>query len=487
MKPPQIRAHSYAYLGLGFLTVLMAAVQCVAQISSGPSPAEEYILTSSAEGNMADLRTAFPKEEDRVLSVGFLTDLIINPGNKHAIHRNGIQIKGAVVRDFLNLSGVEVPVHIYLLESRFEAVKLFQATFKKGFQMRSCDFGGEAYFSYASFAGGLSLSGSNFSKTSEFEAMTVKGPAFFDSTVFSSRASFAYANVDGVFQMNGAAFNSKADDVVFNSMRIGSGFFLEGATFEGPVDFVNVRIGDNLQAEKSRFNNSEKVAVFNTLNAHGLFLNEAAFAGPVDFANANISGLANFENTGFKHPPVLTNFAYESLISDQPLLDFVKGSKSDYTAYVQLESFLQRYGRTGEADEAFMEKKRLERRRLSNVTAILRSYASEYLQGFGRKPGRVFMWDFAVIALGALIFSRKRMARKTGAAVADRESSETAPNFNPWAYSITLFAPTIDSKYTTNWEPAPQHTKTKHYVKIHQLLGWALVLVTVGVWTGTFK
>lgn len=495
MKPPVY----HSFLSLSFLAavLLIATHNSQAQTASAAG-VEEYILAQLTAGNVADLKHAFPKETDRVVSAAFLEDLIINPDKKYKIHRNGIQIRGAVVPDFLNLNVVEVPVHLSLSESQFGEVKFFQAAFKKGLSMRFCHFDGKAYFSYAVINGGFSVTGSYFKTEAKFEAMRVSGPAFFDKTIFNGPVSFAYTNIDGVFQVGDAAFNHWKDDadqktehgsndrpdVVFNSIRITSGFFLQKTRFEGSVDFINVKIGDNLEGNEACFNNPTEEITFNKLSATGLYLQKAVFEGPADFANARINGLANFDGTEFKKQPVLSNFQYDAIISHDSLLTFVKNSNSDYTAYTQLETFLQKSGRTGEADSVFIEKKRLERSGMADVTGKLRSLASEALQGFGRKPGRVFLWDLAVFGLGVIIFTRKRMVPKVRT---DTESNHDVPTYKAWAYSLTLFAPTIDSKYTNQWEPAPQHTKTKAYVYIHKGLGWALTLVTVGVWTGTFK
>ena len=88
--------------------------------------------------------------------------------------------------------------------------------------------------------------------------------------------------------------------------------------------------------------------------------------------------------THFSRPPNLTNLTYQNIYPTSGLLELLRNSGSDYSAYTELEKCLQRNGYASEADEVFMEMKRYERRKGLAWFDSLKSYLSEALQGFGR-------------------------------------------------------------------------------------------------------
>jgi hypothetical protein len=110
------------------------------------------------------------------------------------------------------------------------------------------------------------------------------------------------------------------------------------------------------------------------------------------------------------------------------------------------------------------------------------------LQGFGRKPQRVIYYDLGLVLVGAFLFRRWKMILKA----AGSENKEdlkpgSSPPYNAFLYSLTLFAPAIDSQYTNNWEISPGHRKTRWYLHVHKILGYVLVPLTIAIWTGIFK
>ncbi|GEM_PF-1641693 len=504
-------------LTLGLLFFLVSASPALAEPpKSALSLAEEYVLTQVAQGEIADLEVKFKKgEADRVVRASFLESLVINQDNKYKIYKTGmIQIIGARIPGTLSLANTEISYYLSLAKCHFDDVDFFQTVFRKGLMIDGSTFEGGVDFSYATVMLGLSANNAHFLNKKEianFDTVKVGGPVFFREATFAGAVSFLYAVISGSFETRRAMFTNPDKEVSFNAMRIEGGFFAEQAVFEGPVNAMNLRISDNFDGRRTTF---KKLADFQCVSiGHNLFVSNATLAGPARFKSAAVAG--NFElnetqfqndeppqfqdmkagailvnKTHFSHPPNLTNLTYQNIYPTSGLLELVKNSGSDYSAYTELEKCLQRNGYASDADEVFMEMKRYERRKGLTWFDSLKSYLSEALQGFGRRPQRVVYWDLGIVLMGALFFRRRKMALKTDAKNQIEPEVETKtdlPPYNSFLYSLTLFAPTIDTQYTNNWEPADAHKKTRGYIRVHKLLGYLLVPLTLAIWSGVFR
>ena len=484
-----------AYFVILVVAPLLLSAASASPVLAGPSvswsPAEKYVLAKVANGDVADLKDQFSNESDRTLRASFLESLIINPTNQFAIHRNGIRISNAIVSGTINLVNLDIPYFINLSGCIFDDASVFQTTFKKGLQIVNCEFKNRAYFSYVTVAGGLSMTECHFDDGADFEVLKVNGPAQFTDACFESRVSFAYAEI-GILEIENTRFNSKTEDANFNSIKVDRGVFAQGATFAGNLDMVNARIGDNLEANDAHFNNTEKKVDFQMMNVgHNLYLNGAQFAGPVDLSRANVDGNIELARTTFKQLPNLTDLRYESIYWNGSLLGLIRDSHAGYSAYTELESYLQRTGDTSSADDVFIAKKRLERANIGNLFDWSLSVLDELLQGFGRKKHRALLWDLLILIIGVIVFRPRKMTIKKVDAGDNNPTARPAgnvpPPYNSFLYSLTLFAPAIDSQYTNNWEPRPERRGIKAYQRLHQAFGWVLVPLTIAIWTGVFK
>jgi hypothetical protein len=491
----------------------MCAVRAVAQSRKTQAfPAETYVLQELMSGNIANLQTKFPSEKERVLRASFLENLVMNEG-KLGIHRNGIRIKGAFIPDALNLANSEIPNYIELTDCHFKDVSFFQTTFKKGLTIDDTVFEGKPNFAYATIMEGLTATKARFVNTTEmadFTCIKITGPTSFDGATFSGPVTFLYAVIDGSFSVKNAKFINKDAEVSFNSMKIDRGFFAADATFEGAVNLVNLKTGDNFEAERAHFNNADRTAKFQMITlALNLFLAHAEFAGGVDFGSANVNanvelddakfssaasfrgmkaGSISINDTVFAVAPNFTNLTYQEIYPSSRVLTLIGNSSSDYTAYTQLESSLQKKGYTSEADNVFIQKKRLERNSLGPWAASV-SFLADAVHGFGRRPYRVILFDIAIVGIGALVFRRQIMVQKATNSESGKsgvESSHHPPPYNPLLYSLTLFAPGIDTQYTNNWRPSHEKKNVLHYAWWHKAFGWVLVSLTLAIWTGVF-
>lgn len=489
MKPPVY----HSFLSLSFLAavLLIATHNSQAQTASAAG-VEDYILAQLTAGETADLEQKFPNASDRVVSAGFLEGVIINPGQKYQIHRLGVSLKGAIVRDRIDLANSEVEKGLYFESCHFNEVRFTQAVFRKSLIIKTSTFGGIARFNYATIVGGLQIIGSHFNgleRSVDFQATKVAGPALITGCTFAGSGVFSYLTINGVLQMTRSFFVSATATAVFNSMKIDSSFFLDESTFQGPVDMVNVSVGGNFDATNTHFNSPDGEVTFDLEISRHFHLEKATFAGPVSFANTVVHGRIGLEMATFAKPPVLTNLQYDRMTRENSL-DFVRMSDSDYSAYDTLESSFQKYGQTSNADEVHIAKRRLQRRQTTHPWEKVMSFLSDGLQGFGRRPYLVLLWDLGVIAVGMIVFNRTKMIPKDNSSNksdAANQSDRSRPKYNSFWYSATLFTPKAESDVTKTWQPAPKHRKTSFYVKMHKFLGWLLVPGTILLWTGIFK
>ena len=120
-------------LTLGLLFFLGSATPALAEApKSALSPAEEYVLTQVAQGEIADLEVKFKKgEADRVVRASFLEALVINQNNNYKIDKMGIQIIGARIPGTLSLANTEISYYLSLAKCHFDDVDFFQTVFKK--------------------------------------------------------------------------------------------------------------------------------------------------------------------------------------------------------------------------------------------------------------------------------------------------------------------------------------------------------------------
>src|SRR5215218_10539002 len=85
--------------------------------SSTLPAAEKFVLAQVLAGKPADLGSQFADETNRVLRSAFLEALLTQSGTN--LHRNGVSIQHAVIRDPLDLRNAEVPEETSLTECRF--------------------------------------------------------------------------------------------------------------------------------------------------------------------------------------------------------------------------------------------------------------------------------------------------------------------------------------------------------------------------------
>jgi hypothetical protein len=400
-------------------------------------------------------------------------------------------------------------------------------------------FEGPVNFGLAEIATALSANQAKFqNKETEanFSSMKVGGHAFFNDAVFEGPANFVLAEIAGAFHANQAKFHNKETEANFNSMKIRGDAFFENALFEGPVNLVSADIAGNLEAQGAKFQNKEKGASFGGMKVAGYAVfNEAVFEGPVNFVGADVAGNFAAGKTKFKNKekdasfgamklggyaffneavfegPVNFNYAdfawldlsktvwpkaaakfhmqgmsykYIRVAPNEPeshraLLKLADRSAYSADVYNHLEEFFLRQGYRGDADRAFIKGKRRERKENLHGLSWVGSCLLDWLVGYGRRPWQAGIPCAALVALGCVLFSPKKM---------EPQKPKDAPRvYSRFWYSLGLFLPFVDLQADKVWKPKADQTFLRNYMRVHILLGWILVPLVLAALTGLIK
>lgn len=245
------------------------------------NPAEKWVAAQVAAGKVADLRVEFPSDENRVLGAKFLEDLLTGVLDDVKPARIGVQIKGAIFKEVVDLTNATVLCEVWLEHCRFDE---------------------KAIFERASFVRNLSLEETIFNADATFNAIKVQG-FYLQNTVFEGAVTFIAADMNTTFEAQGMKCNNKEQTAMFNSMKVGRSAFFNKARFEGPVNLVRANITNTLEAPDTQFCDEKEGADFNGIKVgDDAVLRMSVFEGPVDFASAAIGGKLVAEQALFNDP-----------------------------------------------------------------------------------------------------------------------------------------------------------------------------------------
>jgi len=438
--------------------------------AGAPTVAEKFLLDQVAAGKVADLTTAFPDESARVIRGVFLEELITGGRKDVVLHRNGVMIEGAIVRELLDLRNAEIAHDTRLVRCRLE---------------------GGVNFSKSIFADRLSLEGTVFPAAANFEEMKIGRGFNLQTAVFQRGANFDQVEVTGVLQAGGAAFEDASAVVNFSNLKIGGPAFLTNAMFAGAVDFKGSRFGGDLRLDGARFTHAKAFASFEGLKVEGnTSLARAQFAG---YASLKDSRFNSLDLTGVRWPEReygewlwLNGAVYQRITagaernSSSNLLALVNRAahRSAYSTdiYASLAEFYRREGYPREANQFLIAQKRREREEALHGMEYCWSLFLDWFVGYGRSPGRALFWSALIVAVGMVVFRPQRMEPRTTTLKTDCYSA--------FWYSVDLFLPLIKLRDAEMWKPRDHLWFVRFWSRLHTMLGWALIPIALAAWTG---
>ena len=274
-------------------------------IQSNPlNEAEQWILAQVTAGKVADLKTQFPNESDRVLSASFLQDLFMG-AKKAKVGRFGVQIANGIMTEPVTIELADIPFETQLTDFEFE---------------ENVDFSGSVFLK------GISFTGSSF-RYADFSEISVGHSADFNNVIFHGSVSFNFAKINCNFSANGAKFLKQ---VYYSGLEVGGKVLIKDARFWNKAIFEGVDVKLDFEAKGARFNNHSEIAFFQKMKVGGeADFGNVTFAGPVNLRGIKVGSDAHFNNTLFKNDVLLADMDIHGWL----LCENTKfNSKADFTS-----------------------------------------------------------------------------------------------------------------------------------------------------------
>lgn len=480
------------------------------ELEANPA-AEQFVRTQVRNGEPVDLAEAFPKEADRVLGSDFLYDLLTKSGKDSNIDRHGVRIAHATFSEDVDLVNAVVPFDVELTDCHFIGdVELSQSHFKKNLLLNGSQFDGIVNFINGVVDGELKMSSSKFINPdgeADFEGLRIGGVFDLHESVFAGNAHFIRQEIGGAMDAQNTHFTNPKDEISFDSIKVNGYALFKGSEFLSSATFAYANFAQNIGAEGARFGNAyfpnqAQISFKDMKVGRNAFFHKTIFNGWVDFAHAdigenfeatqaqfnapyrstNFTGLkadvADFTRSTFRTQYVLDAMTYRELKADSPRA-FVDGASYSPDAYASLESFLKRQGMEGSANSIYIAQRRRERSGLS-LPGKIGSFLLDWLVGYGRRPWLAFVWGMVFIAIGWLVFRRRKDME------AQKPEYENRPYSAFW-YSLDLFLPFVDLQAAGFWAPRRDRRLARTYVAIHTLLGWILIPIGLAAVSGLIR
>ncbi len=425
-------------------------------MTGGLTPQEEFVLEQVIEGKCVVFSSEAPKVEDiqqdlcrnRVvwakgrqasLRSEFIEKLLLGKFNRTNLSRF-VMIDGAEFRGPLSVRNADIQMEVRLTNSQFDD---------------------DLDFSTSHFRAPFSLNGSRFTKSNlNFNSMQVSGGLFLNGIEVPGTAEFYHLDVKGDVFIKNARFTNRSATVEFGEADIKGDMFVENSMFAGSLSMTQS-------------------------NLKGLNLKSVRVGKKLDLGHAHIEKVFELSLVGKPDPIVLAGLIYGDLspggVDENLKILIDEESKNNYNSqsYSQLESYYRIHGLPEEADNVFVQSKRIERRTLSG-SAKVSSYFLDGLVGYGRKPQKALAISLMVVFLGTVIFWRRRDMEL-------QDSKSCRAIYNPFWYSLDLLTPIIDMDAARVWMPRENWWFGRNYARLHRILGWILVPIGLAAITGIIK
>lgn len=437
------------------------------------SAAEKYLVDQAASGEVADLSEQFTNAAARVIRGRLLEELLTGARENFSMHRNGLLIEGAVVRELLDLRN---------------------STIAHDTRLARCSFEGGVNLSKSGFESSFSVEGSVFNGPATFYAMKVGRGFFLQKTVFNAAVDFSQMEVGGVLIAGEASFNAPSHSAEFAGLKVSGNAFFTNATFAGPVNFQYSHITESFRLDGVRCTNARALVCFEAVKVAGLAsVAGADFAGYVSFKDATLNSLdlSDVKWPGHKYEEWLwlNGLSYQRIAAGPQMNSWSNlfwlvdhaAHRSAYSTdvYTSLREFYRREGYPRQANKFFIAQKRREREEVLHGAAWGWSLFLDWFVGYGRSPERALFWSAAIVLFGMKVFRPPFMEPRRQDAKPDR--------YSPFWYSMDLFLPLVKLQDADMWKPRDESRFARFWSRIHTMLGWALIPIAVAAWTGMLE
>jgi hypothetical protein len=452
-----------------FAIVLLCLVLAPFAVAAEPkvnlvlSPVEQTVIDQLRNNGMATL-TEYAEDATREISPQFLEHLLTNTLEGFTPPPTGIRISGAIVTDSVLVSS-DITSDVFL--NRIE-------------------FRGHLYLTDCQILGNLHFNSCKFPLQAVFANLKVRRELRISFSTFEFQATFDSVEANTDFVVEHCEFHSKDQTAWFGNLKVGNDAIFLHDEFSGPAVFTGAEIGGTLSLTHTKFISDiparldmirVKDGKFDLLKTKGgLDLFGSEF-DKLDLSLLEYQKTSTFDLRATKYRLIKAD--EDDRKSHTILMQVLSQSKYSADVYQGLEAYFTRVGDRISADKVFLDGRRRERREYLTGLGKVGNYVVDKLCEYGRDTARVGYICVGFIALGAVIFSSRKM---------EPVKLEDAKRvYNPFWYSLGLFLPFVDLQADKIWKPRNKHRFLRHYMRIHILLGWILIPIVLAALSGLIK
>jgi hypothetical protein len=164
------------------------------------------------------------------------------------------------------------------------------------------------------------------------------------------------------------------------------------------------------------------------------------------------------------------------------MLNFLEIANYSASTYEVLENIFLKRGSISLANDVYLSRRVREREEI--LTGKPFAYSMDvfqyYIYGYGRKPGWAYLWTILILIIGIIIFSEKRMIKRS-----DKEYESI--KFNKFRFSFDLLIPFVQLPSTQIWIPRDDCFVTIFWYRFHKIGGWFTITIGTLAITGLIK
>jgi hypothetical protein len=475
MKPSfRLRCASYTIICWLLLRGGDSVFGAVERVTLGElSAAEKYLIDQATAGEVANLTEQFTNPVARVIRGRLIEELLTGARKNFSMHRNGLMIEGAVVRELLDLRNAKIAHDT---------------------RLAGCTFEGGVNLSKSGFENSLSIEGSVFNGPATLFAMKVGRGLYLSKAIFNGAVDFSQMEVVGVMIAGEASFNAVSPTAEFAGLKVSGNTFFTNTTFAGPVNFQYCQVTESFRLDGMRCTNARALVCFESVRVAGVAsLAGAEFKGYVSFKDATVNSL---DLSDVKWPSQkseewlwLNGLSYQRIAAGAQMNSWSNlfwlvdqaAHRSAYSTdvYASLREFYRREGYPRQANKFFIAQKRREREEVLHGAAWGWSLFLDWFVGYGRSPERALFWSAAIVLFGMKVFRPNSM---------EPRRLEVRPDpYSPFWYSMDLFLPLVKLHDADVWKPRDDSRFARFWSRFHTMLGWALIPIAVAAWTGMLE
>jgi len=512
---------------------------------SGPALFKAKMAPGSNDVASADVLETFETHNKAISQDSYL--LPVNPSGgqwrildnrrQHAYSLwrkpDGVEVKRTTYfKHAFDMSGASVAKQFTASDACFHSDAIFDSVkIDDSANLDYSYFGGRVSWGFAVIANQLSAKYARFrSAEQNVNFYRVQcAEADLRGSVFSGGVDFGNASVLSEFQAQDAVFASpRASD--FFGLKVSGPAYFQRATFAGPVSFILVQVGGNLDVSHAHFDDHTGAkeladrtrttrpftfnADFGSIKVDGFaFFYGASFAGALSFRNATFQNLF-LDNISWRSAgePRITNplrlegmtfRRIRSVREELPLLTreeldeswanlnttFREHTPYTYDIYHNVEAYFRAEGEPDIADNVFIEGK--DQERIQALKPYSLSWCLNWFLGktvgFGRRPLWAGYWSLGWIIFGSILL---------GVFMHHPKSDAVAPNTlhhkifycgDCFWYSFGLFLPVIKLDAYDGWKPKKGRHWIEWYIYLHTIIGLILVPIWLAALAGLIK